>query len=237
MRNSHSFYSEYEIDFIKQHYHIDMDSVQIGEILDRTASSVSKQVIKLGLNIERPKRLGKKITPEIGDYLFKSYKEKSYRQMSKELGIDSHTIRNYLLSRHSVINPRQHGSDLEEVIADFLDKHRVSYEREKTFDNSFFRADFFIEPNIIIEVQGVSHTFDSRTMKRDKRKREFYRENDFELIELWNIQIKDGSYKKILFNKLPGLNSSNCGKVADKNVSKNVKHTALKKKFFKKHTE
>lgn len=96
-------------------------------------------------------------------------------------------------------NPKSKG---EGKISIFLNNNNIIYEKEKTFKgllglgNGYLKYDFYIpEYNLLIEYQGEQHNrpFDKfggenqlkRQQEHDKRKRQYAKNNNIELLEIW----------------------------------------------------
>jgi hypothetical protein len=93
-------------------------------------------------------------------------------------------------------------SELEETTKQVLQKYNIKYEREKEFEkligggNKPLRYDFYLpDCNLLIELQGIQHeewqkTWMSkerfeRQLEHDKRKREYAKQHNIKLLEIW----------------------------------------------------
>lgn len=113
-------------------------------------------------------------------------------------------------------------SELEETTKQVLQKYNIKYEREKEFEkligegNKPLRYDFYLpDCNLLIELQGIQHeewqkTWMSkerfeRQLEHDKRKREYAKQHNIKLLEIWyydmdnieDILIKELNLKKL----------------------------------------
>lgn len=103
-------------------------------------------------------------------------------------------------------------SSLEDVVAEILDSLRVQYKRQYAIKDSkgVYRAcvDFFLEPNIVIEVNGTYWHADPRVYKKmdstQKRANSRYQKKmqhlnmlGFVVKELWEIDIRENAIDAI----------------------------------------
>ena len=115
---------------------------------------------------------------------------------------------------HCSIN--SHGEILTKKI---LDEYSCKYESQKKFDGLIglgggqLSYDFFVDDYLLIEIQGEQHYRAiewyggeeqyKKQQEHDRRKREFAKENDYELLEILYFGVKDlDKLEKILREKL-----------------------------------
>ena len=96
--------------------------------------------------------------------------------------------------------PHSHG---EIKISNYLKKYNISYDTNKTFDGLYgvnggrLSYDFYIEDmNLLIEYQGIQHSESIEVFggeeqflkqkEHDRRKREYAKENNIHLVEIWH---------------------------------------------------
>ncbi len=106
-------------------------------------------------------------------------------------------------SRCPICNSSSRG---EEKIQKFLNKHNIKYIKQKKFDNLFgigyglLSYDFYLPGyNVLIEFQGIQHekpvdVFGGQTQfekqqEHDKRKRDYAKHNNINLLEIWYYDI------------------------------------------------
>ena len=108
-------------------------------------------------------------------------------------------------------------SKLEQITKVFLDKHDIEYKREYAYSNLIgvgnknLRFDFYLpQYNTLIECQGEQHKIwiegwqtkkDFEDLQiHDKRKKDYCKKNNIELIEIWYYDVDN--IEEILINKL-----------------------------------
>ena len=94
----------------------------------------------------------------------------------------------------------------EQKISEILRKNNIQFEKEKIFQGSLFRYDFYVNDNYIIEYDGKQHFQDfswgsnlcskEQSQKRDKEKNEYCFQNNIPIIRIpythyLNLELKD----------------------------------------------
>ena len=108
-------------------------------------------------------------------------------------------------------------SQLEQSTKEILDKYNIKYKREYSYDDLFgignknLRFDFYLlDYNLLIECQGIQHKewqkgwqtkkdFE-RQLEHDRRKKEYAKQNNINLLEIWYYDINN--IENILIEKL-----------------------------------
>ena len=108
-------------------------------------------------------------------------------------------------------------SQLEQCAKEILDKYNIKYKREYFYEDLFgignknLRFDFYLtDYNLLIECQGEQHekwqkTWQTeedfeRQLEHDRRKKEYAKEHDIDLLEIWYYDIDN--IENILIEKL-----------------------------------
>lgn len=139
---------------------------------------------------------------EVAPHSDKKYKficEKCGEEFKKSL----HSL-NYL--NYGVICKECGASQLEQSTKEILDKYNIKYKREYSYDDLFgignknLRFDFYLpDYNLLIECQGIQHKewqkgwqtkkdFE-RQLEHDRRKKEYAKEHNINLLEIWYYDI------------------------------------------------
>ena len=108
-------------------------------------------------------------------------------------------------------------SQLEQSVKNILNELNIIFKREVSFENLYglgglpLRFDFYLpDYNLLIECQGIQHKewregwqtkedFE-RQLEHDKRKREYAKEHNINLLEIWYYELKD--IKNIIYKFL-----------------------------------
>lgn len=122
---------------------------------------------------------------------------KEYLNLLKKHGINKYEAKRLKINRQT--KP-------EKIVQSILDKYNIDYEREKYIKHRTFRCDFVVDNKYIIEVEGDywhgnPRLFDEKDLNyvqkdrvwRDKNKFEYALNNNYNIIEIWEMDI----YNKI----------------------------------------
>lgn len=138
-------------------------------------------------------------------------KKHSPETIEKLRTITADRIKNKKFHRESSLNIK---------VREFLDSLNLTFSYEKEFTIKYFSCDFaFPQQKIAIECQGTFFHIDPRiypngpicavqrrNFGRDKVKREYLEKHGWKLIEIWETEINDDTFKKYLECKLKELN-------------------------------
>jgi hypothetical protein len=122
-----------------------------------------------------------------------------------------------------IVCKKCNSSQLETKTKNILEKHNIKYEIEKSFFNLYgvggklLRFDFYLSDyNLLIECQGTQHKSWQKTwvtkedferqLEHDKRKKQYAKENNIDLLEIWYYDIDN--IENILMHRL-NLNKNN----------------------------
>ena len=115
-KNKQSLWEDHEVEFLKQHYNVDMTPMEIAKTLNRSASSVKSKAFSIGLadNVEW--------TQEQIDYLIDNYCYKTNEEIGKKIGRSDKAISYKAFELSLSINENWSDDEINIIKTNYLNK-------------------------------------------------------------------------------------------------------------------
>jgi G:T-mismatch repair DNA endonuclease (very short patch repair protein) len=188
-------WSEKDIQFLKDNYAV-LDNKELSKTLNKSISALTTIAYKLKLyKKDGPKRNlnYQRWTSKELKILHRYCEKYSVHDFMEKIN-RSYTSIYHQLCRLNIYNPIENNFELK--VHKLLEKLKIKFKIQKSLDN--WRIDFFVAPNIIIEVNGTFWHCDERffphgpqykcqafCIEKDKRKKQYFLSKGYRYIVIW----------------------------------------------------
>lgn len=203
-------YSDEEVDNVKRLLNLKLLNLETISFKTALSKKVVKRIIdENGLKelfenkfIATPKHILSMSEEDINKFIKDIY-ELDYYKFSEKYSLPEKTMKR-LYNFYNISKISLKETLPEKTVRNILECEKIPYKREKYLDKTI-RVDFLLENNRVIEVQGDyfhanPEIYDSkltsmqeRNIKNDNRKRNFFKENGYDLLEIWEKEIKEST--------------------------------------------